>query len=90
MIAFISAESASPLHFKLFEKHFMIAYPECLIIQNSSPGANYFVRLPGGAQSKLPDVFPVPGFVEVGAEAEAVGVAHEPTINGRLDLDRAV
>lgn len=42
MIAFSSAESASPLHFKLFEKHFMIVYQECLIIQNSSPSANFF------------------------------------------------
>ena len=38
----------------------------------------------------LSNVFPVPGFVEVGTEAEAVGVVDQPPINGRVDLDGAV
>ena len=32
----------------------------------------------------------MPGFVKVGTEAEAVGVAYEPTIDGCVDLDGAV
>ena len=39
---------------------------------------------------ELPNVFPVPGFVEVRTKTEALGVAHEPSIGGSVDLNRAV
>src|SRR6185369_2051873 len=35
-------------------------------------------------------VFPVPGFVEVRTKTEAFGIAHEPAIGGRVDLNRAI
>src|SRR5690349_11430833 len=39
---------------------------------------------------ELLNVFPVPGFVEVGTKTEAFGVAHKPAIRRRVDLNRAV
>ncbi len=38
----------------------------------------------------LANIFPVPWLVTVGAEAEAFGVAHEPLVNARLNLQGTV
>src|SRR5438105_14187509 len=41
-------------------------------------------------ERRLLYIFPVPGLVEVWAEAKAGGVVHQPLIRGRLHLNGAI